>query len=81
MPLTDQLRPAEKLGDGHWRFPLTPIDTEMPDHWRYRELADTCTLYHGIPVTGLYSLLYHRVMFESNIHDTREQTQKNISGA
>ena len=52
----------------------------MPDTWRVVDRADTCTAFHGLPVSNLYGLLYHRILFESNADDARERTQKQVSG-
>ena len=78
-PLTDQLMPAEEIGEAQWRFPLVLAATEMPDLWRFVDLADTCTLFLGIPASAIYCLLYHRVLFESNTGDSRERTQRGTS--
>ena len=61
-PLTDDLLPAESLDDKHWRVKLRPRSTEMPDAWRVIDCADTCTAFHGIPLSNLYALLYHRIL-------------------
>ena len=79
-PLTDQFMPAEMVGEGQWRFPLVLAATEMPDLWRFVDMADTCTLFHGIPATAIDCLLYHRVLFESNAGDDSERTQRGTSG-
>ena len=52
----------------------------MPDMWRVVDKGDTCSAYHGIPLSNLYCFMYHRVLFESNAGDTRERTQKQVSG-
>ena len=52
----------------------------MPDLWHLVDLADTCTLFHGMPTSAMHCLLYHRVLFQSNTADDRERTPRGTSG-